>query len=118
MSKILGGKSGKLKCTQCDRPRYPQVDLCPTCYYGKMKWYAVKYHMDESETVYESYWYDRVIRATSIHHAMNITFRDSESEDGYHYIMFIPDEWGTFDTEEDACKYLAIKKLEEMKVKK
>lgn len=43
MSKVLGGKSGKLKCTRCGGLRYPQVDLCPTCYYNpsRWKWYGI-----------------------------------------------------------------------------
>jgi hypothetical protein len=28
---ILGGINGDLKCTICEKPRYPHTDICPTC---------------------------------------------------------------------------------------
>lgn len=35
MVRVLGGKSGKLACERCGRPRYPGVPLCPRCHFGE-----------------------------------------------------------------------------------
>ena len=41
MKKILGGKNGNLRC-ECGNLRYPKCELCPSCYYGRHKWWAFK----------------------------------------------------------------------------
>jgi len=35
----LGGKSGKLKCS-CGKLRYERTELCPQCYYSKIRYYV------------------------------------------------------------------------------
>jgi hypothetical protein len=39
MNRKLGGKSGKLKCN-CGKLRYERMELCPQCYYSKLRYYV------------------------------------------------------------------------------
>jgi len=77
VKKKLGGDSGKLKCTQCGKPRYPRMDLCPSCYYkpSRWKWYGIHginvvVTRSDGETEYGA---EELIKAksTSVDHALS-----------------------------------------------
>ena len=100
---ILGGKNGQLKC-KCGKLRYPNQELCPSCYYSNMKYYVANIYMEESEITHEPYWY--ILRGINIHNAMTRKgLIERTSNDGYHYVLYIPKEYYEFTTKREAEEF-------------
>lgn len=109
MSK-LGGKRGKLKC-KCGKLRYPNQELCPTCYYSSMRYYVANIYMEENEITHEPHWY--LLQGINLKNAMiRKGLQSRDCVDGYHYIFFIAKEHHEFTNKCEAEEFYNQKIIE------
>jgi hypothetical protein len=106
--KKLGGKNGKLKC-KCGNLRYKGVKLCPSCYYGKMKYFVCQIEVEENENVnIENPWY--LLSGINIDNALNREkIFSARYIDGYHYIIYRGINIKEFNDIEEAKSYYNLK---------
>lgn len=113
MNKILGGKSKKLKCVNCGNLRYPKVELCPKCFYKKLKFFICKITLETQSYINDKEKYV-LLEGININHAMyKAGYKDSYGQKGY--ISWIPSNIKEFDYHIDAINYYNSLKGDENK---
>jgi hypothetical protein len=110
---ILGGKNGKLKCS-CGNLRYPGVELCPQCYYGKMKYFVC--YVDQDHGDYGHYIEGDELVLTQGINISNALIRsgykniDAYGEHNQYCIVNIPVDVMEFSTLKEAKRYIELYK--------